>query len=95
MEKILILGAGPQARVIPDVVDHCPGKELIGFVDEGGERPFLKECADRFPVYDLDEYPGALKDSLGDFSVLIATRFPELRAEFLARTKAAGLPLGG
>ena len=38
MEKILILGAGPQARVIPDVVDHCPGQELIGFVDEGGER---------------------------------------------------------
>jgi len=93
MERILILGAGPQARVIPDVIALCPCQELIGFVDEAGERPFLKECADRFPVYDLREYPDELKSGVGDFFVLIATRFPELRAELLARTQAAGLSL--
>lgn len=91
MEKILVLGAGPQARVVPDVVADLPALQLIGFVDEGDERTFLREAAASFAVYEAERFPEALQALLGQFSVLVASRFPDHRASFIARAAAAGL----
>ena len=91
MERILVLGAGPQARVIPDVIDDLPEMDIIGFVDEGNERTYLRDAAARFPVFAAERFPEALQTELGIFSVLVASRFPEHRASFIARAAAAGL----
>ena len=92
MERILIIGAGPQARGIPDVVAACGNIELLGFVDVADERRFMVGDAARFPIYDGALFPAELKARLGAFSVLIG-HDAALRPKLIAQVKEAGLPL--
>ena len=70
MERVLIIGAGPLARLIPDVTAACGDLELMGFVDVADERRFLSGDAASFPVYEAAQFPGELKARLGNFSVV-------------------------
>ncbi|HEX9976736.1 MAG TPA: NeuD/PglB/VioB family sugar acetyltransferase [Dehalococcoidales bacterium] len=92
MESVLVLGAGPQARVIPDVVTACGNLKLLGFVDVADERHLLRGDAARFPIYDGTQFPAELKARLGNFSVLISDPIGERSTRFMAQAKEAGLP---
>jgi len=93
MERILIIGAGPQARGIPDVAAACDDLELLGFVDVADERRFLKEDVSHLAIYDDDQFPTVLQDKLGDFSVLIGNDLMELRPQLITQVREAGLSL--
>jgi sugar O-acyltransferase (sialic acid O-acetyltransferase NeuD family) len=93
MEKVLILGAGPQARIIPDVIACCGDLELLGFVDMANERHFLEGDAAGFPVHDKTQFPRGICTQLGKFSVLIATDQMKLRNTLIGQVKQAALPL--
>jgi sugar O-acyltransferase (sialic acid O-acetyltransferase NeuD family) len=92
MESVLILGAGPQARVIPDIAAACGNVKLLGFVDLADEKRFSSGDATRFPVYGGNLFPAELKASLGNFSVLVSNPVSERSAQFIARANEAGLP---
>lgn len=93
MERVLIIGTGPQARAIPDVVAACGDLALLGFVDVANERRFLKGDAARLPVYDDEQFPSELTAKLGEFSVLIAIDRREVRPQVIVRVRQSGLPL--
>ena len=93
MDRVLIIGAGPQARIIPDIVAACDNLELLGFVDVANERRFLRGDASHFTVYDGNQFPAEMKTKLGDFSVLIGNDNIELRPELITQINEAGLPL--
>jgi len=91
MERVLIIGAGPLARIVPEVVANCNSLELIGFVDIAGERRSLVGDAAEFPVYEKAQFPRELKNNLGEFSVLIAGSLRGLRPQLITETEEAGL----
>ena len=91
MERVLVIGAGSLARLIPDVAAACGDLELLGFVDVADERRFLKGDAAQFPVYGAAQFPGELKARLGDFSVLFGSSLRGQRSELIAQVKEAGL----
>jgi len=91
MESVLILGAGPQARVIPDVVAACGNLKLLGFVDVADERRFLRGDATRFPIHDSAQFPAELKARLGNFSVLVSDPVGERSTQLITQAKEAGL----
>jgi sugar O-acyltransferase (sialic acid O-acetyltransferase NeuD family) len=93
MEKVLILGAGPQARIIPDVMASRGDLDLLGFVDMANERHFLEGDAAGFPVHDKTRFPKEICAQLGKFSVLIATDQMKLRKTLIGQVKQAALPL--
>ena len=51
MQRVLVLGAGPQARVIPDIASSLGDIELLGFVDWEGEREALVGGCGGFPRF--------------------------------------------
>jgi len=73
MNKVIILGAGPQARVIPDIIDSIDDMELSGFVDVSEERAFLTGDASTFPVFDWSGFQREIEKRPGQFDVLIGT----------------------
>lgn len=93
MESVLIVGAGPQARIIPDVVAACDNLQLLGFVDVADERRFMKGDATQFPVYDVAQFPVELRDKLGNFSVLIGNDLMDLRPQLINQVREARLLL--
>ena len=90
MESVLVLGAGPQARVIPDVVAACGNLKLLGFVDVADERRFLRGDATRFPIYESTQFPAELKAKLGKFSVLVSNPVGEQSTQLIAQAQKAG-----
>jgi sugar O-acyltransferase (sialic acid O-acetyltransferase NeuD family) len=72
MKRILVLGAGPQARVIPDVLNALKDIELIGFVDWDNERRFLMGDASGYPVFEGGQFPEEIIKKSGPFEPLIA-----------------------
>ena len=93
MEKVLIIGAGPQARVIPDVAASCSEQELLGFVHIEGEKKFLKKDTSQIPIYEEHLFPGDLLERLGKFSVLIGTDNIKTRYKVIERIKTFNLTL--
>lgn len=93
MERVLVLGAGPQARIIPDIVAASDNLELLGFVDTGEGRRFLKDDGSHFPLHEGAGFPEELKLKLGDFSVLIANDHPDVRSRLITEVAEAGLRL--
>ena len=93
MERVLIIGPGPQARSIPDVIAAAGNCELIGFVDVANERRFSRGDAAHFPVYESAQFPAELKAKLGEFSVLITIDRKGIRQQVIAQVRQAGLPL--
>jgi acetyltransferase EpsM len=92
MERLVIIGAGPQGRIIPDIVAARGDLELLGFVDVADEKRFLMEDAGRFPIFRPDIFPVGLKDRFRDFSILITHDSPR-RTGLIAQAKEANLPL--
>lgn len=93
MDRVLIIGAGPQVRIIPDMVAACDNLELLGFVDVANEGRFLRGEVSRFNIYDGNQFPAELKAKLGDFSVLVGNDNTELRLKLITQVKEAGLSL--
>jgi sugar O-acyltransferase (sialic acid O-acetyltransferase NeuD family) len=72
MKKILVLGADPQARIIPDILGSLDNLELIGFVEWGEGRKFLIGDAAQFPVFNGTQFPEEIQSKVGSFEVIIA-----------------------
>ena len=85
MKEILILGAGPQARIVPDLINALPELKLLGFVDGLGDRKLLAGDAAVFPVFEGPQFPEELMKTLGDFGVTIALSRMEKREELIRR----------
>jgi sugar O-acyltransferase (sialic acid O-acetyltransferase NeuD family) len=92
MTRVLVIGVGPQTRVIPDIVAARGDIELLGFVDTGDSRTPRQEIGGR-PVYAPDTFPDELRRQLGELAVLIANDRPDARPKLVARIDAADLPL--
>ena len=93
MERVLIIGPGPQARSIPDIIAASGNYELIGFVDMANERRFLRGDGTRFPIYEGTQFPEELRAKLGEFSVLITVDRKGIRQQLIEQVRQAGLPL--
>ncbi|MFC1822110.1 acetyltransferase [Thermodesulfobacteriota bacterium] len=93
MEKVLILGAGPLARIVPDIALSCGQIQIVGFVDTANERHFLMGDAAELPVFEAEMFPENLKSQMGAFKVLIASDNMEMRSELIARAKEEDWPL--
>jgi sugar O-acyltransferase (sialic acid O-acetyltransferase NeuD family) len=83
MKRVLVLGADPQARIIPDLIGSLEGLELAGFVEWGEGNKFLLGDAAGFPVFNGEEFPETLKGKLGSFEVIIAMSRMEKRKELI------------
>ena len=92
MEKIIVLGTGPQALGIPDAI-RPDGQQLLGFVATGGQRRRLTGDAARFPVYDLARFPEELRRELGEFSVVVSDDRAETRPGLIRQVAESGLAL--
>ena len=93
MDRVLIIGAGPQVRIIPEIVTACDNLELLGFVDVANEKRFLRGEVSSFTIYDGNQFPAALKSKLGNFSVLIGNDNAELRLKLITQISEAGLSM--
>ena len=91
MKKILVLGADPQARIIPDILGSLDNLELIGFVEWGEGRKFLIGDAAGFPVFHGTQFPEEIESKVGPFEVIIAMSRMEKRREGSARLKSIPL----
>ena len=83
MEKLCVLGAGPQARVLEDLVRACGNLELIGFIDVSDERHHLRKVGERYPVYELDRLDEHVGPEPGGVSVVIGTAIPQWRRRLI------------
>jgi sugar O-acyltransferase (sialic acid O-acetyltransferase NeuD family) len=92
MERVLIIGAGPQGRIIPDIIAGRGDVELLGFVDVAAEKRFLMADADHFPIYGPDIFPEGLKKIFPDCSILITHDSPR-RSDLIHQANANKLPL--
>ena len=91
MERIVIIGSGPQARIIPDIIAARNDMDLLGFVDVSDERRFLMEDSATFPVYGKEIFPNGLKAIFDKFSIFIAND-SAIREGLIAQAKDADLP---
>jgi sugar O-acyltransferase (sialic acid O-acetyltransferase NeuD family) len=87
VKKILILGAGAQARIIPDLMSSLRDRELLGFVDWGVERRLLTGDAAAFPVFDGSRFPEEISKNLGPFEILIAMSRMDKRQELIRQVR--------
>ncbi|MBN1382391.1 MAG: NeuD/PglB/VioB family sugar acetyltransferase [Deltaproteobacteria bacterium] len=92
MEPLIIIGAGPQGRIIPDIVAARHDLELWGFVDVADEKRFLMADAVRFPIYGPDIFPDGLKNRFPDAFILI-THDSQRRSFLISQATEAKLPL--
>jgi sugar O-acyltransferase (sialic acid O-acetyltransferase NeuD family) len=83
MKRILILGADPQARIIPDILGSLDNLELLGFVEWGEGKKFLLGDAARFPVFNGTQFPKEIKSKFGPFEIIIALSQMEKRKELI------------
>ena len=93
MQRIFVIGPGPQARAIPDLVNACGDMELLGYVDVANERRFLKGDAARLPVYDGEQFPSELRVKLGEFAVIVTVDRKGIRQKVIEQIKESGLPV--
>jgi len=91
MERVLIIGAGPLARLIPSAAADLDDLELLGFVDVADESSMLRGDAAQLPVYERARFPAGLIEELGDFSVLVVGSLKGQRPGLIAEAKEAGL----
>jgi sugar O-acyltransferase (sialic acid O-acetyltransferase NeuD family) len=91
MKKVLVLGADPQARVIPDILGSIENQELIGFVEWGEGNRFLVGDAAGYPVFQGSQFPEEIQSRVGSFEVIIAMSPMEKRKERIQQLK--NLPL--
>ncbi len=94
MKKILVLGADPQARIIPDIIGSLDDLELIGFVEWGEGRKFLIGDAAGFPVFNGTQFPEEIESKLGPFEVIIAMSPMEKRKEVIRQVRSIPLIAG-
>jgi sugar O-acyltransferase (sialic acid O-acetyltransferase NeuD family) len=87
MKKVLVLGADPQARIIPDILNSLENLELMGFVEWGEGSKFLLGDAAGFPVFNGTRFPQELMNNLGSFEVIIAMSRMEKRKEMIRQVK--------
>jgi UDP-perosamine 4-acetyltransferase len=92
MKRVLVLGADPQARIIPDIIGSIEDLELIGFVEWGEGKKFLIGDAADFPVFNGTQFPEEIKSKLGSFKVIIATSRMEKRRELIRQVKDIPFP---
>lgn len=90
MKRILILGAGPQARVVPDLLTALPDGQLLGFVDWDDEKRFLLGDASTYPVFSGDAFPEEISRQVGSFEPLIASSRMDRRKELILRLREVG-----
>ena len=88
-----MLGEGPQARVLVDVVLSCGNLELMGFIDVAPEKRHLKQVGERYPVWELEHLDDLLKSAPGEVAVIIATAIPEWRRRLIELAGQRRLPL--
>jgi sugar O-acyltransferase (sialic acid O-acetyltransferase NeuD family) len=93
MKKVLVLGADPQARVIPDILEAQGGVTLLGFVEWGEGRKFLIGDAAEFPVINGTRFPEAIAGEMGSLEVIVAMSRMEKRKELIAQVKDIPLTL--
>lgn len=91
MKKILVLGADPQARIIPDIIGSLDNLELIGFVEWGEGRKFLVGDAAGFPVFNGTLFPEEIETKIGPFEVIIAMSRMEKRTEVIRQVRSIPL----
>jgi sugar O-acyltransferase (sialic acid O-acetyltransferase NeuD family) len=91
MKKILVLGADPQARIIPDILGSLENLELIGFVEWGEGKNFLIGDAAEYPIFHRTQFPEEIMSKRGSFEVIIAMSPMEKRKELVEQTKAIPL----
>ncbi len=91
MKKVLVLGADPQARIIPDILGSIEDLELIGFVEWGEGSRFLVGDAAGFPVFQGSQFPGKIQEKAGPFGVIIAMSPMEKRKERIQQIKDLSL----
>ncbi len=91
MKKIVVLGADPQARIIPDILGALNDLELIGFVEWGEGRKFLIGDAAGFPVFSGNQFPEEVQSQMGSFEVIIAMSPMEKRKERIRQIKDLSL----
>jgi sugar O-acyltransferase (sialic acid O-acetyltransferase NeuD family) len=85
MKKILVLGADPQARIIPDILEALDNLELLGFVEWGEGKKFLIGDAAGFPVFNGSRFPEEVRGKLGSFEVILAMSRMEKRKELIGQ----------
>jgi sugar O-acyltransferase (sialic acid O-acetyltransferase NeuD family) len=93
MKKVLVLGADPQARIIPDILEAQGGLELIGFVEWGEGRKFLIGDAAGFPVFNGTRFPEVIRGEMGTLEVIVALSRMEKRKELIAQVNDIPLTL--
>ncbi len=81
MKKVLVLGADPQARIIPDIAGSLDDLEIIGFVEWGEGKKYLLGDAAGFPVFSGNQFPEEIQKKVGPFEVIIALSPTEKRRE--------------
>lgn len=91
MKRIIIIGAGPQGRIIPDIISSHDDFELLGFIDVAEEKRFLMNDIERFHVYAPEIFPGEIKKKFGRCSLLITHDSPR-RAELIVQARTEKLP---
>jgi sugar O-acyltransferase (sialic acid O-acetyltransferase NeuD family) len=87
MKRVLVLGADPQARIIPDILGSLDNFELLGFVEWGEGKKFLIGDASQFPVYNGAQFPEEIKSKLGSFEIIIALSRMEKRKELIRQVR--------
>jgi sugar O-acyltransferase (sialic acid O-acetyltransferase NeuD family) len=93
MKKILVLGADPQARIIPDILGSLENLELVGFVEWGEGSRFIIGDAAGFPVFPGSQFPEEIQSKIGSFEVIIAMSPMEKRKERIRQVKDLSLSL--
>lgn len=91
MKKIVVLGADPQARIIPDILGALDNLELTGFVEWGEGTKFLIGDAAGFPVFPGNQFPEEIQSRMGTFEVIIAMSPMEKRKERIRQVKDLSL----
>lgn len=81
MKKVLVLGADPQARIIPDIAGSLDDLEIIGFVEWGEGKKYLLGDAAGFPVFPGNQFPEEIQKKVGLFEFIIAMSPTEKRRE--------------
>ena len=93
MKKVLVLGADPQARIIPDLLGSLDDLELLGFVEWGEGRKFLIGDAAGFPVFNGTRFPEEIMSQPGSWEVIIAMSRMEKRKELIEQINKFPLTL--
>jgi len=91
MNRLVILGVGPQARVIPDLLSALSDWELVGFVDCRDERPCLVGDAAAYAVFDGSDFPETIARQTGIFRPLIALSRMGHRKEWIRKIGELGM----